>query len=206
MEAKRMTLEYRPEGPPLAEQFWARIPDLSGRNTMNQGPPVTAAEARGLAEQAHDDAVEAYETPTDHELGLSILDTKEQIENMHLALRLLEADMQKRIVATGGTALPDDAIEMKLEPGRIVNTEPNHLVPLKEIFTTADLKAVFTDAHDEAIPEQVIPAYTEHVPEKWATLVKLKAMARKYGDAALAHVDRAGIRSDPHVVVTRKGS
>ena len=169
---------------------------------MNQGAPVTAAE--GLVEQAHDDAVEAYETPTDHELGLSILDTKDQIENMHLALRLLEADMQRRIEAAGGTALPDDAIEMKLEPGRIVNTEPNHLVPLKEVFTTADLKAVFTDEDNIQVPEQVIPAHTEYVPAKWANLVKLNAMARRYGDAALAHVARAGIRSDPKVVVQRK--
>ena len=33
-----MTLEYRPGGPTLAEQFWARIPDLSGRNTMMHTP------------------------------------------------------------------------------------------------------------------------------------------------------------------------
>ena len=171
---------------------------------MNQGAPVTAAETRGLAEQAHDDAVEAYETPTDHELGLSILDTKEQIENMHLALRLLEADMQKRIEATGGTALPDDEIEMRLEPGRVVNTEPNHLVPLKEIFTPDDLATVFTEEGNIDVPEQVIPAHTNYVPEKWASLVKLNAMARRYGDAALAHVARAGIRSDPKLVVTRK--
>ena len=170
---------------------------------MMQGAPETAA--RGLAEQAHGDAVEAYnETPTDHELGLSILDTKEQIENMHLALRLLEADMQRRIEATGGTALPDDEIEIKLEPGRIVDWETNHLIPLKEVLTTADLAKVFTDAHDVAVPEQVIPAHTDHVPAKWANGVKLNAMARRYGDAALAHVARAGIRSDPKLVVTRK--
>ncbi len=162
---------------------------------MKQGAPVTDAEARG------DEPETAL---SDHELGLSILDAYDRIENMQLAVRSLEYDMQRRIEATGGTALPDDEIEMKLEPGRIVNTEPNHLVPLKEIFTTDDLKAVFTDEHDDEVPEQVIPAHTDHVPEKWATLVKLKAMARKYGDAALAHVDRAGIRSDPHVVVTRK--
>jgi len=29
-------LEYRPRGPTLAEQFLAQIPDLSGRNTMQQ--------------------------------------------------------------------------------------------------------------------------------------------------------------------------
>ena len=162
---------------------------------MMQGAPETAAEARG----------DEPETGlSDHDLGLSILDAYDRIANMQLAVGLLERDMKQRIVATGGTALPDDEIEMRLEPGRIVNTEPNHLVPLKEIFTTDDLKAVFTDEHDNEVPEQVIPAYTEHVPEKWATLVKLKAMARKYGDGALAHVDRAGIRSDPKVVVERK--
>ena len=173
---------------------------------MTHTPAATNATDTNLAEQAHDDAVEAYGVLSDHDLGLSILDAYDRIENMQLAVRSLEYDMKQRIVATGGTTLPDDAIEMKLEPGRVVNTEPNHLVPLKEIFTPDDLKAVFTDFHDEAIPEQVIPAYTEHVPAKWATLVKLKATARRYGDAALAHVDRAGIRSDPHVVVTRKGS
>ena len=93
---------------------------------------------------------------------------------------------------------------MKLEPGKIVDIEPLSFVPLKEIFTTDDLKAVFTREHDLQVPEQVIPAHTEHVPDKWATLVKLNAMARRYGDAALAHVARAGIRSDPRVMVKRK--
>ena len=171
---------------------------------MNQGAPVTAAEARGLAEQAHGDAMDAYETPTDHELGLSILDTKEQIENMHLALRLLEADMQRRIEATGGTALPDDAIEMKLEPGRIVSWETNHLIPLKEILTTDDLAKVFKDAHDVPVPEQTIPAHTDHVPAKWADGVKLNAMGRQYGPRVADAVARAGIRSDPRVVVRRR--
>ena len=161
---------------------------------MNQGAPETAAETRGLAEQAHDDAVEAYETPTDHELGLSILDAKEQIENMHLALRLLEADMQRRIEATGGTALPDDAIEMKLEPGRIVSWEYNHLTPLKDgILTTDDLKACWTEARTEMVK----------VPEKWDGQ-QLNVMAKKYGDKVAGPVARADNRGDPKLVVTRK--
>ena len=175
---------------------------------MNQGAPETEGEARVPFADSAQEAEYQNELATgdlsDHDLGLSILDAYDQIENMHLAVRLLEGEMRRRIEATGGTALPDDEIEMKLEPGRIVDIEPNHLVPLKEIFTTDDLKTVFTDEDNVEVPEQVIPAHTEHVPEKWATLVKLKAMARKYGDAALAHVDRAGIRSDPKVAVTRK--
>ena len=181
-----------------------QITDGQGRNVTIDAGEWLGESGSELFPATAEEADEPETALSDHDLGLSILDADDQIENMHLARRLLEAEMKRRIEATGGTALPDDDIEMKLEPGRIVNTEPNHLVPLKEVFTTADLKAVFTDAHDEAIPEQVIPAYTEHVPEKWATLVKLKAMGRKYGDDALAHVDRAGIRSDPHVVVTRK--
>ena len=183
-----------------------------------QGPPITVAEARyrlnlsqeaddkayadAVAEQAHDDAAAA--DLSDHELALSILDAYDSIENMRLAVRLLEGDMRHRIEATGGTALPDDEIEMKLEPGKIVDIEPNHLIPLKEVFKGADLDAVFTNAHDLQVPEQVIPAHAEYVPEKWANLVKLNAMARRYGPAALAHVARAGIRSDPRVVVKRR--
>ena len=171
---------------------------------MQQGTPVTAAE--GLAEQAHDDAVEAYdETLTDHGLGLSILDAYERIKSMHIAVLSLESDMRRRIEATGGTALPDDEIEMKLEPGKIVSWETNHLIPLKEILTTDDLAKVFKDAHDIAVPEQTIPAHTDHVPAKWADGGKLNAIARQYGDRVADAVARAGIRSDPRVVVKRKG-
>ena len=170
---------------------------------------VTGAEIRDrLAEQAHDDAAaeEAYEGTvlSDHELALSILDAYDSIENMHLAVRLLEGDMRQRIEATGGTALPDDEIEMKLEPGKIVSWETNHLIPLKEILTTDDLAKVFKDAHDVPVPEQTIPAHTDHVPAKWADGVKLNAIARQYGDRVADAVARAGIRSDPRVVVKRR--
>ena len=133
-----------------------------------------------------------------------MLDAQEQLESFRMALNLLEREVKRRIQEAGGTMLPDDEIEMKLEPGRIVDVEPNHLVPLKEILTPGDLDLVFKDEHDEEVPEWVIPAHVDHVPAKWANLVKLNAMARKYGDRALEHVARAGIRSDPKVVVERK--
>ena len=41
-----MTLEYRPGGPTLAQQFWSRMSSLSGENDMTQEPAPTAAEAR----------------------------------------------------------------------------------------------------------------------------------------------------------------
>ena len=174
-----------------------------------QEAQVTGDEIRDRhAEQAHDDAAaeEAYEGTdvSDHELGLTYLGVKEKIENLQLTLRPLESAIRNRIEATGGTALPDDEIEMKLEPGKIVDIEPLEFVPLKEIFTDDDLKAVFTKEHNIDVPEQVIPAHAEYVPEKWANLVKLNTMARRYGDAALAHVARAGIRSDPKLVVARR--
>ena len=168
---------------------------------------VTGAEMRDrLAE--HDDAAaeEAYQgtVPSDHDLGLAYLEAIDQVENYRHIANLYASTIQSRIEAAHGTALPDDEIEMKLEPGKIVDIEPLEFVPLKEIFTDDDLKAVFTKEHNIDVPEQVIPAHAEYVPDKWANLVKLNAMARRYGDAALAHVARAGIRSDPKVVVRRK--
>lgn len=163
---------------------------------MQQGAPETAAEARG----------EPYSEPTltDHALAEEILAAQERIADNESVLHALRIEVQRRIEDSGGTMLPDDEFEMKLEPGRIVDWETNHLIPLKEILTTADLKAIFTKEHDEEVPEQVIPAHTVHHNDAWANGVKLNAMARKYGDGALAHVARAGIRSDPKVVVARK--
>ena len=183
-----MTLEYRPGGPTLEQQFLKRIPDLSGRNTMNQGAPETAAEARPDSMQPR-----PHLALSDHDLAEGIVDLDEAVDNL---LRLRDEkriELAHRITESGGTMLDDPDFTIELKPGP-VSYDVGELVPLKEKLSEENLAKCFTSADD--VRKRM------KVSDKWDGQ-QLNALAGRYGDVARI-VERARIPGRAKVVVERK--
>ena len=95
-----------------------------------------------------------------------------------------------RMLDRGATAIPSSKFvcEKKVE----VTYDQTRFIPLKEIFKE-DLVKCWTPAHQETIM----------VPEKWDT-TKLKALARRYGNEALAIVESARTENPTGIKFERK--
>ena len=95
------------------------------------------------------------------------------------ALGMAEMEILHRMTERGATTIPSARYDCQRRDK--VEYDPAAFTPLKEIFVQpGDLERCWTPEHQETVT----------VPEKWST-VKVKAVAREYGDAALAIVERA---------------
>ena len=88
----------------------------------------------------------------------------------------LEQEIYRRMEERGARAIPDGEYICEMTQGSIYDQESFR--PLLEIFNPADLVTCFT------------PEHMEPVAAKWQT-TRVLALARRYGNAALAIVEKA---------------
>ena len=89
-----------------------------------------------------------------------------------------EQEMYRRMEERGAGSIPSETYVCEQKPKN--NYSQAAFVPLKEIFNDVDLASCWVAAHEEVV----------QVAEKWNT-VKVKALARRYGDKAQAVVAQA---------------
>ena len=105
----------------------------------------------------------------------------------------LEKEIQVRMMDRGATSIPSERFQCELVSD--TSYDRTRFTPLKEILNELDLASCWTPA------TQVL----QTVPESWNT-AKVKAMARKYGDAALAVVERARVEGRPRLKFEVRGA
>ena len=88
----------------------------------------------------------------------------------------LEQEIYRRMEERGAKAIPDETFVCEISQASIYDQDSFR--PLLEVFNAPDLETCFT------------PEHTEPVAAKWTT-GKVLALARRYGDAALAIVAKA---------------
>ncbi len=167
---------------------------------MNEGAPVTDDRNAQLAEQAHDDAAaeEAYNNTsplfgmTDHALGEDVLHHRNVIANIQRELDSRLHEVQRRIEATGGTSLPDDEIEMKLEPGS-VSYDYDVLIALREALPPAEWAKVHKDSYEKM---QKVPARFDGT--------QIRRVRRAYGGDVERIAASAETPGHVRIVVERK--
>ena len=97
-----------------------------------------------------------------------------------------EQELLRRMAERGATSIP--STEFVCEVKQTDTYSQPGFTPLREILSGMDLDTCFVPAHTERI----------QVADKWNT-VKVKALARRYGDEALAIVERARIPGAPRL-------
>ena len=90
----------------------------------------------------------------------------------------LEQEIYRRMEERGATAIPDSTFVCEIAQNSVY--DQGSFSPLLEIFNELDLNTCY------------IPEHVEPVAAKWQT-GKVLALARRYGDAALAIVAKARI-------------
>jgi len=118
-------------------------------------------------------------TLTDEQLLHHYAVAQQMLDYEKRALGMAEMEIRRRMDERGATTIPSARYDCQRRDK--VEYDPAAFTPLKEIFVQpGDLERCWTPEHQETVT----------VPEKWST-VKVKAVAREYGDAALAIVERA---------------
>mgnify|MGYP001614673775 CR=1 FL=1 len=130
--------------------------------------------------------VRPYQNDHDNVL-LERIDTNRRA--IAMAQRLLyemEKEAEQRMAERGATSIPSERWVCELVAD--VSYDRTKFTPLKELLGETDLLACWTPAHQELVT----------MPESWNT-AKVKALARKYGDAALAVVEGAKVVGRPRL-------
>ena len=94
------------------------------------------------------------------------------IHHNKLLLDLLEFEMHKRMDERGATGILTERYIASAIP--TVDYDQQRLLPLKEVFTDADLQKCFTPEHEETVT----------IPHKF-NMVKTIPLAKRYGAEAL---------------------
>lgn len=133
----------------------------------------------------------AAKSLTNDELLTRIAAFREEDELVQYGLHFLEQEALDRMERNGATAIPSEKYICELQ--RKDTYDQAGFTPLLEVFNESDLGEVYTPEHQETIT----------VAPKWNT-VKLIAKARRYGDKALAVVERAKIPGRPSLKFQEK--
>lgn len=98
----------------------------------------------------------------------------------------IEQEIYHRLEARHALAIPSDAFTCELVQNW--GYDQSRFVALKELLTEVDLAECWAPEHEETV----------RVPERWNT-VKVKALARRYGEKALTIVEDARIPEKPRL-------
>ena len=107
----------------------------------------------------------------------------ESYENTQEALGGLRREIETRMLSRNSIAIPSATFVCEM-PVRFTYYQ-EQFAPLKEVLSESELAGCWKPAWSETIPEHV-----EEHPEAWAT-VKLLAVAKRHGDAAMKVVEAA---------------
>jgi len=99
----------------------------------------------------------------------------------------LEAEMHHRMRERCATSIPSERYQC--ESTTVNSYDQSAFTPLKEFFNEPDLARCYTPERQEV----------QTVPAKWDT-VKVLALGRRYGESALAIIDRARVPGNPKLV------
>ena len=105
----------------------------------------------------------------------------------------IEQEMYRRMEERNSTAIPSGTYTCELQTKN--EYDQIGFTPLKEIFNEADLAECVELAHFETV----------QLPDKWSTQ-KVLALAKRYGDSALAIVNHARSESRPKLKFARRDS
>lgn len=103
----------------------------------------------------------------------------------------LQGLLIQRMEARGATSIPSEEYKCELEPR--VEYRQIDFTPLKEIFSERELATCFHPKYEELIT----------YPEHWDTN-KVKALAKKHGDKAMAIVEQARLVGTPRLKFGRR--
>jgi hypothetical protein len=112
---------------------------------------------------------------------------REAFSSIRQQLDALESEMHYRMQDRSATAIPSETYQCEI---KIANTyDQTAFTPLREILNGADLAECYRAEH------QVLQTVTE----SWDT-VKVLALGRRYGESALAIIDRARMPGRPKLI------
>ena len=129
--------------------------------------------------------------PTDAELLYWRYELGVRVEETQSRLDWVEGLLLQRMEKRGAISIPSEEYVCEME------SKPTYhqpaFAPLKEIFVASDLRECW-------IPER---EHTVIQPEKWDT-TRVKRLAKRYGDEALAIVERARVPGRPRLKFGRR--
>lgn len=116
------------------------------------------------------------------------LATEEEIRSLNIRIHEIEQELLARMQTEGATAIPGVCeLEQKTTYDQTAYT------PMKELLSDEDLAKVFTPGHEGTV----------WVPDRWKPAGQVNAMARRYGNKALACVENARIPQPPRAKIIR---
>ena len=118
------------------------------------------------------------QTLTDTQLLAQYQDSRTAVSAALIAKCHLEQEIYLRMEVRGAKAIPDETFICEITQNSVY--DQGSFSPLLEIFNELDLNTCY------------IPEHTAPVPAKWQT-IRVLALARRYGNAALAIVEKARI-------------
>ena len=131
------------------------------------------------------------EAPTDAALLKLYEQIRERSEALNSQRHHLQGLLIQRMEARGATSIPSEEYKCELEP-RVEYLQID-FTPLKEIFSERELATCFHPKYEELIT----------YPEHWDTN-KVKALAKKHGDKAMAIVEQARLVGTPRLKFGRR--
>ena len=133
-----------------------------------------------------------YKDSDDSLLLERIATLRSEIADAQRLLYYAEQEAERRIAERGGTGIP--SARYVCEIVQDVSYDRTKFTPLKTLLLGEDLKTCWTPPYQELVT----------VPESWNT-AKVKALAKKYGEAALAIVEAAKVEGRPRLKFEQRG-